>query len=133
MESFEIAMSEDEPFLNANAKTGEINFGGRILTYLEVLTDQYYAPFASWFKEFSSKGISNKLTINLSLDYFNTAAEKVLVYPILKLIEEYQPKYSQVTVNWYYPSYDDDMLDAGQVFESLTELTFNYIPVEGEE
>ena len=69
---------------------------------ITVLTDQYYAPFSKWFKEFTSKSISPKLTLNIALEYFNTSAEKVLVYPILKLVEEYKSKYQDVTINWQY-------------------------------
>lgn len=123
-------MGEDEPYVYANGQTGEINFEGRILTQFEILTDEYFTPFSKWFKEFSSSNTCDALTVNLRFSYFNTSAEKILIFPVFKLLEEYKSKFNKVEVNWYYQSDDDSMLDTGEIFGSITELDFNLIPVE---
>jgi len=132
METLKIVMGEDEPCVYANGETGEIDFEGRILTHFETLTDEYLNPFTKWLEEFSSQNISDTLTLNLRFTYFNTSAEKVLLFPVFKLLEEHQAQYNQVKVNWFYQSDDDGMLDTGEIFQAITELDFNLIPVENE-
>lgn len=132
MRPLKIVMGEDEPSIYANGQTGEIDFGGRILTYFETLTDEYLVPFTKWLEEFSSQNISDTLTLNLRFTYFNTSAEKVLLFPVFKLLEEHKAQYNNVKVNWFYQTDDDGMLDTGEIFQSITELDFTLIPVDSE-
>ena len=129
MEPLKIIMGADEPKIYANGETGEISIEGKVLTFFEILTDEYFKPFSKWLIEFCNRNISDTLTVNLRFSYFNTSAEKVLIFPVLRLIEKHRSHFKQVAVNWFYPSDDDDMLDSGEIFQSLTELDFNLIPV----
>ena len=130
MQTLKIKMGENEPLVFADGQTGEITFKGRILTQFETLTDKYLVPFSKWFKEFSLNKISEALTVNLRFSYFNTSAEKIFIYPVFQLLEEYQPKFNHIKVNWFYQSDDDMMLDTGEIFQAITKLDFSFIPVE---
>jgi hypothetical protein len=35
-----------------------------------------------------------------------------------------------ITINWYYDSDDDSMLEAGEVFQSLLSLPFNIVETD---
>ncbi len=132
MQALKIVMGEDEPSIFANNLTGEINFEGRILTHYDTLKDKFLSPFSKWFEEFSKKNISDTLTVNLRFSYFNTSAEKAFIYPVFKLLKQYKPLYKQVKINWFYELDDDGMLDSGEIYQAITELDFNLIPVEEE-
>jgi len=130
MQPLTIKMGKDEPVIYANNKTGEINLEGRILTQFETLIKRYLDPFSKWFKELVASNLSKTITVNLRFSYFNTNAEKVFIYPVFQLLEEYQSRFSHVKVNWFYQTDDDMMLDTGEIFQSITELDFSFIPVE---
>ncbi len=64
---------------------------------------------------------NNQLTLNIDLDYFNTGAAKYL-YDLLK---SFTGK-DDVNIIWYYEEDDEDILESGQEYETLTKLNFTY-------
>jgi len=86
---------------------------------------RFYQPVIEWFSNFfQSKTIPNEITIRLEFNYLNTASQKQIVR-LLKLIGR-NSKDKSIIVEWYYPSDDPDMLEAGQRFEKLSDLKFDY-------
>jgi hypothetical protein len=46
---------------------------------------------------------------------------------ILKEIKDLSPKIN-ISVNWNYYEFDEDMKEAGEEFEKLTGISFNLLP-----
>lgn len=67
------------------------------------------------------------LTVNLSLDYFNTGSARYL-YLLMAQLKEYQEDGMDVNVNWYYKIEDEDMLLSGKNFSSYTQLELKLVP-----
>jgi hypothetical protein len=66
------------------------------------------------------------LSIDFFLNYINSSSSKWLFH----LLKGIQNKYSGkklITINWYFESDDDSMLEAGEVFQSLLNIPFNII------
>lgn len=68
------------------------------------------------------------LKVNLALDYFNTSSSKC-IYELLKKISLMAEKGKKIEVNWMYEEDDEDILEAGEDFSSLTGMNFNYVGV----
>jgi hypothetical protein len=69
-------------------------------------------------------GVAGKpLEVNIRLEYFNTSSSKCLM-DLLRRVEK-----SAVTasVNWYYESEDEDMLEAGEDYDAIIELPFRLV------
>ena len=79
-----------------------------------------------WLDNYSlSPNVSTVL--NFQLDYFNTSSAKVIA-DILKRLDKLQEStLSNVTINWYYQDIDEDMLEAGEDYKSITKSVFNLI------
>ncbi|WP_420581433.1 DUF1987 domain-containing protein [Reichenbachiella sp.] len=67
------------------------------------------------------------LTVNLSLDYFNTSSARYL-YMLMTQLKQYQEDGVEVAVNWYYKIDDEDMLLSGKNFSSYTQLELKLVP-----
>lgn len=69
----------------------------------------------------------NSLTVNFSLDYFNTGSARCL-YLLMTQLKDYQENGMDVKVNWYYKIDDEDMLLSGKNFSSYTQLDIKFVP-----
>jgi len=67
--------------------------------------------------------------IDFIFNYLNSSSSK-WVFHILKGIQTRYNGKKIVTVNWFYDSDDDSMLEAGEVFQSLLSLPFNLIETD---
>ena len=70
-----------------------------------------------------------KTEIKISLEYFNTSSSKCLLDILRKLEALKKSAKSTVTVSWYYEADDEDMMEAGQDYDSLVDLNFNIIKI----
>jgi hypothetical protein len=102
-------------------KSGELEITGR--SYPED-TRKFFGPVLAWIDSFCSSGPEN-VRFNIKLNYFNSSSYKPL-FDILSKLKTIQENGTRVHVEWHYKNGDDDMLEAGQEFEDLTELKFNY-------
>lgn len=68
-------------------------------------------------------------TLDFKFNYLNTSSSKWLFHILKNMQNKYQGK-KIITVNWYYETDDDAMLEAGEVFQSLLNLPFNIIPLK---
>ncbi|MBN2482187.1 MAG: DUF1987 domain-containing protein [Bacteroidales bacterium] len=64
--------------------------------------------------------------IDFHINYINSSSSKWLLHILKGLQVKYQGL-KIVTINWFYDSDDDSMLEAGEVFQELINLPFNII------
>jgi hypothetical protein len=67
-----------------------------------------------------------RASVDFSLTYLNSSSSKWLFH-ILKSIQSNYTGIKIITINWYYESDDESMLEAGEVFQSLLTIPFNLI------
>ncbi len=89
----------------------------------------FYQRLMDFVDEFASS-IEPVLTVNVSMEYFNTSSTKCL-FNLFKKMNEVQRELGKVVViNWYYEDWDDDMLEIGEDFSYGLDMEFNLIEVE---
>jgi hypothetical protein len=117
MENLFIEGSDTLPTVELS-NTGLIKISGRALP--ENAYD-FFHPIISWVKEFSSE----EITIEINLEYFNTAVSKQL-YDFLRTIDE-NPHTSKIILKWFYEEGDDEILESGEIYEELLpRIKFSY-------
>jgi len=89
---------------------------------------EFYKPLIEWLEQYISKP-ANKTKMNIHLEYFNTSSSKCFL-EIFKKLEVIHKAKHNVVVNWYYVEDDEDMLAAGEDFESVLCIPFNIIETE---
>lgn len=102
------------PFVSLNASTGMCEISGE--SSLEY-TGEFYDQILNWLKTYALEK-SQLLIFAFKLTYFNTSSYKAIL-GTLRELKRQQDIGKKVTVQWYYPEDDSDMLmDAQDLMES---------------
>ncbi len=64
-------------------------------------------------------------TLEIELEYFNTGAAGFLYNLFKDLKQQFD-----TTIVWRYESDDEDVLESGKEYESLTNLNFKYVQID---
>jgi hypothetical protein len=67
-----------------------------------------------------------KVDLHVNLEYFNSSSGKLLL-SLFKQVEQLKNDGVEAKIHWYYNENDEDMSEAGQDFESIIKLPFNYV------
>ena len=68
-------------------------------------------------------------SVDFILHYMNSSSSKWLFHILKGLQGKFQGK-KIITINWYYDSDDESILEAGEVFQSLLNLPFNLVETD---
>jgi SiaC family regulatory phosphoprotein len=124
MESISIEGTPKTPTVNFDATTGIIEVKGRSIPENSI---EFYRPLVEWLEEYS-KEPQNVTTVNIQLEYFNTSSSKCIL-DVFKKLEAIKKARNEVVINWYYEEDDEDMLEAGEDYESIIRIPFKMIEV----
>jgi len=70
----------------------------------------------------------SRFTLEFKLNYLNSSSSKWLFH-ILKNIQSRYGGNKVMSINWYYDMDDENILEAGEVFQSLLNVPFSIIQV----
>ncbi len=113
------------PSVNFNAENGVLEIKGRSIPENSI---EFYKPLVEWIEQY---GISPqpKTIVNVQLEYFNTSSSKCIL-DVFKRLEAIANKGHEVIINWHYEEDDEDMLEAGEDYQSIIKVPFKMIEVE---
>jgi len=123
MDSINIEGTPKTPTISFDANTGIIEIKGRSIPENSI---EFYKPLVDWLDKFAdvAQGVVN---VNIQLEYFNTSSSKCIL-DVFKKLENLQNKNrAQVVINWYYEEDDEDMLEAGEDYQSILKIPFNMV------
>jgi len=124
MESISIEGTTKTPTVKLEPKTGTIEIKGRSIPENSI---EFYRPIVEWLEEYA-KSPQKKTTVNIQLEYFNTSSSKCIL-DIFKKLESIKKARNEVVINWYYEEDDEDMLEAGEDYESIIRVPFKMIEI----
>ena len=124
MEPISIEGSPKTPTVIFDASEGIIEIKGRSIPENSI---EFYKPLVDWLEEYKKDPLS--LTkVNIQLEYFNTSSSKCIL-DVFKKLEAIHKAKHDVEVNWYYEEDDEDMLEAGEDYESIIRIPFKMIEI----
>lgn len=124
MENLLIASTKRTPEVSFSTD-GRLKISGRSIPEDP---SKFYDQLYEWTFYYCQEA-SNSTTIDISLEYFNSGSSKALLH-ILRALADIVQKGLQLSVNWYYEEGDDDILERGEYYESILNVTFNFIETE---
>lgn len=124
MESISIEGTPKTPSVSFDASTGTIEIKGRSIPENSI---EFYRPLVEWLEEYS-KEPQKLTTVNIQLEYFNTSSSKCIL-DVFKKLEAIKKARNEVIINWYYEEDDEDMLEAGEDYESIIRIPFKMIEI----
>ncbi len=123
MEALHIEASEDTPKIYFEPDVEIYLLEGKSLPENAI---DFYQPVFDWAQIFfNAKDVPSTIEINFKLDYFNTASSKQIA-KLLRIIE-ISPSSENVLIKWYYDEEDTDMLKAGNRYNKLMNIQFEFI------
>jgi hypothetical protein len=124
MEKFFIEPTKISPLVNFLPEEGIFELKGRSSPENPVL---FFKPIYDVIDQYAAVD-QPSLKVNLALDYFNTSSSKC-IFELLKKISLMANNGKKIEINWMYDEDDEDILEAGEDFSSLTGMDFNYVGV----
>jgi hypothetical protein len=88
----------------------------------------FFEKILDWLDKYTHAGRRNT-RVDLSLEYLNSGTSKYML-EILKHLKDFSLKGSDVVINWFYESGDDDIQERGEYYSSILDLKINLIETE---
>lgn len=124
MEELKFAPTKNTPEIILNPE-GIIRIRGRSIH--ENAAD-FFAPVEDWIAEYILSP-ANVTSVDMSLDYFNSASAKILI-SLLQKITYVTLRHKKFVINWYYEEGDEDILERGEYFASILDVPVNFIRIK---
>lgn len=125
MESITIEGTPKTPTVSFDSGSGKVEIKGRSIPENSI---EFYKPLVDWLEQYSSQPYS-KTEVNIQLEYFNTSSSKCIL-DVFKKLESIFKNGHEVLINWYYEEDDEDMLEAGEDYQSIIRIPFKMIEIE---
>ncbi len=125
METIIIEGTPKTPSVNFDSASGILQLKGRSIPENSI---EFYKPLVEWLDEYAGKP-QPKTAVNIQLEYFNTSSSKCLL-DLFKKLEGMHKSGNDITIKWYYEEDDEDMLEAGEDYQSIINVPFKMIEVE---
>ncbi len=122
MESISIPGTLKTPTIISDSESGIIEIKGRSNPEN---SSQFYKPLIEWVEQYSTNPLV-KTTINIKLEHFNTSSSKCIL-DIFKKLEPIKKANLDIMVNWYYEEDDEEMMEAGETYGTMTVIPFKMI------
>jgi hypothetical protein len=124
MESLLIEGTAKTPTVKFDPNMGFMEIKGRSIPENSI---EFYKPMVDWLERYA-KSPKSQTKVNIQLEYFNTSSSKCIL-DVFKKLEEIHKSNNPVVINWYYEEDDEDMLEAGEDYESIIRVPFKMIEI----
>jgi hypothetical protein len=124
MEFMNIEGTPKTPSITLNPESGIIEIKGRSIPENSI---EFYKPIVDWLEDYANAP-KEKTVVNIQLEYFNTSSSKCIL-DVFKKLENLKKGKNDIVVNWYYEEDDEDMLEAGEDYESIIKVPFKMIEI----
>jgi len=91
---------------------------------------EFYQPIFNWL-DYYTKNPLKSTTFDFKMTYFNTVSAKIF-YFIIEKMENLSDSGHDVKIRWYYPEGDSDLEEAGEEFDDIFKLEFEFISIKNE-
>ena len=117
-----VSATEDTPGIRFDAANDIFEISGRSLPEDVV---KFYRPILDWLDEYTQSPNENTV-FNFKLSYFNTASSKIILDILMKL-EGMHDAGKNISIKWYYPSDDEDMMEAGEEYADIVSVPIEMV------
>jgi len=124
MEPINIESTPKTPSIKFLQDEGIVEIKGRSIPENSI---EFYKPLVDWLEEYAKNPLKKTL-VNIQLEYFNTSSSKCIL-DVFKKLEAIHKSKNDVVINWYYEEDDEDMLEAGEDYESIIRVPFKMIEI----
>jgi len=121
MEPLKVEATVDTPCIILDSKNHHFEISGK--SYPED-TKEFYGPVLAWMDLYTAAP-NPETVFTFKLKYFNSSSYKP-IFDILNKLCVIKNKNNKVKVEWYYKDGDTDLLEAGEEFSDLVDVSFSF-------
>jgi len=122
METITIPGTPKTPTVDMNVESGIIEIKGRSIPENSI---DFYRPVVEWLDKYADSP-APETKVNIQLEYFNTSSSKCIL-DVFKKLEPIKKANKDIHVNWYYEEDDEEMMEAGETYGTMTVIPFKLI------
>lgn len=127
METLTIPGTPKTPTVDMNVESGVIEIKGRSIPENSI---DFYRPVVEWLEKYAESP-APETKVNIQLEYFNTSSSKCILDVFKKLEQVYKKNGDKgVSISWFYEEDDEDMLEAGEDYQSILKIPFKMVELE---
>lgn len=93
-----------------------------------VNANEFYIPILEWIDTYIENPHTSTV-LEVYLNYFNTVSAKILM-TILKKMETLSKAGKKVKIRWVYLDIDESLQDAGEDFEQIIDVEFEFVALK---
>jgi len=127
METISIKGTAKTPTVDFNAAEGKVEIKGRSIPENSI---EFYKPLVDWLDTYAANP-KEETEVNIQLEYFNTSSSKCIL-DVFKKLEVIHKDGHNVKINWFFEEDDEDMLEAGEDYQSIIKIPFKMIETDEE-
>ncbi|MEJ6735725.1 MAG: DUF1987 domain-containing protein [Flavobacteriales bacterium] len=125
MSDLKLEGSRKTPTIEFNSGSGYLLIKGRSIPENSI---EFYKPLIEALEAYNNRPQENT-KVDIQLEYFNTSSSKCIL-DVFKRLEKINAGDSEVVINWHYEEDDEDMLEAGEDYQTIINIPFKMIEVE---
>ena len=88
-------------------------------------TVKFFEPVMRWLEEYK-KDPAYETFVDMNFIYFNTSSAKIIL-EVLHAFDDIRKAGNEVKVTWHYMEEDYDIKEAGEEYESMVGIPFEFI------
>jgi hypothetical protein len=124
MDTLSIEGTPKTPTVRFDGSKGLVEIKGRSIPENSI---EFYRKLVDWLEAYA-KEPQPQTQVNIQLEYFNTSSSKCIL-DVFKKLEAIHKITQGVSISWFYDEDDEDMLEAGQDYESIIRIPFKMLEV----
>ncbi len=126
MSTYSTQETEKTPAIHFDGVNGRLELRGKSVPEDSF---KFFQPMHDWLDQYIESPAA-ETELNVALEYFNTSSAKVLLEVFKKMNRLHQSGKTKLTINWVYEDDDDDMLEAGQDYQSIVDIPMNFVAID---
>jgi hypothetical protein len=109
------------PHIILDSQRGNMEIKGKSIPENSI---EFFKPVYEWIDAYVLQPLPQTLVV-IQLEYFNTSSSKCLLDVFRKLEALHQSGKSSVSVKWLYEEDDEDIMEAGDDYQTIVKLPFS--------
>jgi len=115
------------PHIVFDAANGSLEIKGKSIPENSI---EFYKPVYDWLDTYTTQPKDQTL-LTVQLEYFNTSSSKCLLDLFRKLENIHSSSKGKVNVKWLYEEDDEDIMEAGDDYQTIVKLPFSIEKISG--
>ena len=115
------------PHIIFDAANGSLEIKGKSIPENSI---EFYKPVYDWLDTYTTQPKDQTL-LTVQLEYFNTSSSKCLLDLFRKLENIHSSGKGKVNVKWLYEEDDEDIMEAGDDYQTIVKLPFSIEKISG--